>query len=58
MNIAFDRDDNVGPIGCNVPEKRLRAGLHVSMQQDLAVLVEDADIHGPGGPVDATGKLM
>jgi hypothetical protein len=28
------------------------------MQQDLAVLVEDADIHGPGVQVDATVKLM
>jgi hypothetical protein len=28
------------------------------MQQDLAVLVEDADIHGPGVPVDATIKLV
>ena len=55
---AFDRDDDVSPIGCNVPEKRLRAGFHVAMQQDLAILVEDADIHGPGVHVDAAVKLM
>ncbi len=53
---AFDGDDPVGPIGGHVPEKRLRAGLHVPMPHDLAVLVEDADVHGAGMQIDATGK--
>jgi hypothetical protein len=55
---AFNGDDNVGPIGRNALEKRLRAGFHVPMQHDLTVLVEDADVHGPGVQVDATVKLM
>jgi hypothetical protein len=54
---AFNREDNVGPTGCKVPEKRLPAGLHVPMQQDLAILLEDADVHGPGVHVDAIAKL-
>jgi hypothetical protein len=28
------------------------------MPPDLAILVEDADVHGPGVQVDATVKLM
>jgi hypothetical protein len=55
---AFDRDDTVGPRGGNGPQKRLRAGLQVSRPQALAVLVEDADRHGPGVPVEATVKLL
>jgi hypothetical protein len=53
-----DRDDEVVTIGRNRRETRLRAGLHVLVQHDLAVLVEDADVHGAGLPIEATVCLV
>jgi hypothetical protein len=55
---AFDGHDHLFPVGRDGLEKRLRTGFHVPVPQDLTVLVEDADVHGPGVPVDATVKLM
>jgi hypothetical protein len=55
---SFDGHDHLFPVGRDGVEKRLRTGFHVPVQHDLTVLVEDADIHGPGVQVDATVKLM
>ena len=55
---AFDGDDQIVPIGRNGLEKRLWAGFHIAVQQDLAVLVQDTDVHGAGMQVDATVKLV
>ena len=55
---AFDGDDEILPIGGNGLEKRLWAGLHIAVHQDLAVLVQDTDVHGAGMQVDAAVKLV
>jgi hypothetical protein len=56
--MALYRDDHTLTIGRHGLEKRLRTGFHVPMQQDLAVLVEDTDIHGAGMQIDAAVKLV
>ena len=33
-------------------------GFHVPMHDDLTIVVQDADVHGAGMPVDATIKLV
>jgi hypothetical protein len=35
-------------------EKEVRVSGHVSVQNDLAVLVQDAQVHGPGVQIDST----
>ena len=55
---TFDGDDQIVPIGRNGLEKRFWAGFHVPVQQDLAVLVQDTDVHGAGMQVDAAVKLV
>jgi hypothetical protein len=55
---TFNSDDNILPIRRNDLEQGVWLGLQMAMHHDVAVLVEDADGHGPGVPVDATVKLM
>ena len=55
---TFDRDDHILPIGCNGLEQRLRACGHIPMHHDLAVVVQNTDIHGPGMQIDAAVKLV
>jgi hypothetical protein len=50
-------DQTLSMRGNDVQEGR-RAGLHMAVPQDRAVLVEDADVHRPGVQVDATGRVM
>ena len=57
-NKALDRADQILTRGGHGLEKRRCAGLHVPMQPDLAILVKDADVHGPGVPIEATVTLM
>jgi hypothetical protein len=51
---TLHRDNHILPIGCHGLEKRLWASFHVPVQQELALLREDAHIHGAGMQVDAT----
>jgi hypothetical protein len=39
-------------------EERFRRGLHVATQQDLALGVQDAQMHGAGVKIDATEMLV
>src|SRR5206468_3575289 len=55
---ALHGDDHILPIGGNDLQKRLWARLHIAMHQDLAVVVENTDVHGAGMQVDAAVKLM
>jgi len=55
---AFDRDDEMRPIGCNSFEKGRWGRLHVAVKQCLTGLVEDADVHGTGMQVDAAVKWV
>jgi hypothetical protein len=51
---TLHRDHHILPRGCKGLEKRLWARLHVPVQQELAILCEDAHIHGAGRQVEAT----
>jgi hypothetical protein len=55
---TLDRHDNPLSIRGKGFQKGLRSGWHIAMHQNLAALVEDADIHGPGMQVDAAVKWM
>jgi hypothetical protein len=55
---AFDANPQVRPVRGNRLEKGPRGCLHITMQQDLSILMQDADIHGPGLQVNATGALV
>jgi hypothetical protein len=51
---AFDANHHVLPVGGNSLEKGPRCCLQIPMQKDLAILIQDADVHGPGMQVNAT----
>ena len=51
---ACDSNDDSVPIGGKGLEKRLRTGFHGPMEHDLARLVQDPDVHGPGMQINAT----
>jgi hypothetical protein len=55
---ALYRNNDILTIGRNSLEKRLWASWHVAVQHDLPVLIQDADLHGPGMQVDATVKFV
>jgi hypothetical protein len=55
---AFDADHQPLSIGRNRLEKRFRRCLHIPVQHDLAVLIQEAEIHGSCMQVDATIKLV
>jgi hypothetical protein len=55
---TFDADDEILPVRRNRLEKRLGCRFHIAVQHDLAVLIQDAEVHGAGVQVDATIKLV
>jgi hypothetical protein len=55
---AFDRHDDIGPVRSNGSEEGFRVRLHIAMDQDLAALVEDADVPHPGMQVDTAVKWV
>jgi hypothetical protein len=55
---AFDADDKIFAVGSDRLEKRLWAGFHVPVKQDLAGLVQDAKVHGASVQVDPTVKSV
>jgi len=55
---AFDADDEIGPVGCHGFEKRFWASRHIPVDKNLAILVQDAEVHGAGMQIDATVKLV
>ena len=55
---AFDADDQIVPVGRDGLEKWLWAGWHIPVHQNLAILVQDTEVHGAGVQVDATVKLV
>jgi hypothetical protein len=55
---ALDGDDNPRSIRGNDVQEGLRTGLHIAVHPDLAVLVEEADVHRPGVQVDAAVKWV
>src|SRR5262249_14699910 len=55
---TFDVDDEIGPVRHDGFEKRLGASWHVLVQQNLAILVQDVEVHSAGMQIDAAVKLM
>jgi hypothetical protein len=55
---ACDGDDETVSIRGNGCEKSRRVRFHVSVQHDVALLVEDADLHGLRVQVDAAVKWV
>ena len=45
---TFDGDDEIVATRGNRLEQGLRAGFHVPVQHDLAILVQDTDVHAAG----------
>jgi hypothetical protein len=54
---TFDPDDDILAIGCESREQRVWGGWQVTVHQHFPSLVQEAEGHGAGVPVDATGKL-
>jgi hypothetical protein len=55
---AFDRHDDPLSIRGNGVQAGIRVGFHMAMHENLAALVEDAEVHGAGMQGDATVKWM
>jgi len=55
---ALDGNHEIFPVRRDSLEERLRGRPEVAVQQDLARLVEDADVHGAGMEIDAAGVLV
>jgi hypothetical protein len=55
---ALDADHEVFSERRDGAEERLGRGLHIAVQEDLAVTVQDAQIHGSGVQVDAAVVLV
>jgi hypothetical protein len=55
---TFAGDDEILAIGRNGFETRFWAGLHIAVERDLAIPVQDTDIHGTGKQVDTPVKLV
>jgi hypothetical protein len=51
---AFCTDDNIIPVWFYGPEKGIRFGSDVSVEDDLSFLIKDAEIHFIGVQVDTT----
>ena len=55
---AFDRDDKTLPVGRNGLEEGFRSGWPMAgANRSRTSVAQDADGHGPGMQVDATGKI-
>jgi hypothetical protein len=55
---ALDAADESVPKRGHGPQKSLGVAGEVLVADDVAVMVEDADVHGPGVPIDATVESM
>ena len=55
---ALHGDDDILPIGGDRLQKRLWARLHITVDQNLAGMVQDTDVHGAGMQGDAAVKWV
>src|SRR4029450_13195591 len=55
---AFDRDDQTLTVGSNSREEWFRSGFHITVQQGLTIVAQDADVHGTRMQVDTAVKLV
>ena len=45
-------------VGSNSLEEWFRSGFHITVQQGLTIVAQDADVHGTGMQVDTAVKLV
>jgi hypothetical protein len=55
---AFDGDDDILSVGLDGPEKIIRCGFAVTVEHGVALLIQDAKIHGSGVQIDSAIKLV
>jgi hypothetical protein len=55
---TFDGHHHTLTIGRDGVEKRFRAGFHIAVEHDLAILIQDTYIHAAGVQVDTTVKSV
>lgn len=55
---ALDGDDDILPVGLDGPEKGLRRGLTVFVEHGVALLIQDAKVHGSGVQIDSAIKFV
>jgi len=55
---ALDADDQVVPVGLDGEQEGRCIRGHVAVQQDVALGVQDAEVHGARVQVDAAGVLV
>jgi hypothetical protein len=55
---AFHADDEILPVGGNGLQKWFRCRFHMPVKEDLAGLVQDAEVHGAGVQVDPAVTLV
>jgi hypothetical protein len=55
---AFDGDDDILPVGLDGPEKIIRCGFAVTVEHGVALLIQDAKVHGSGVQIDSAIKLV
>jgi hypothetical protein len=55
---AFDRDDQTLTVGSNSREEWFRSGFHLTVQQGLTIMAQEADVHGTRMQVDAAVKRV
>jgi len=55
---ALDGDDDILPVGFDGPEKGLRRGFVVLMKHGVALLIQDAKVHGSGVQIDSAIKFV
>jgi hypothetical protein len=54
----LDADDEILPVRRNRLEKRVGGCLYIPVQHDLAVLIQDAEVHRAGVQIDPAVKLV
>jgi hypothetical protein len=55
---ALDGNDDVFTVPCNGSEKYLRVGFDVTIQDNLSIMVDDAQVHAFGMKIDSIIKFV
>jgi hypothetical protein len=55
---ALDGGDDILPVGLDSPKKGIRRGLSVFVEHGVALLIQDAQVHGSGVQIDSAIKFV
>jgi len=55
---ALDCDDDILPVGLDSPKKGIRRDLTVFVEHGVALLIQDAQVHGSGVQIDSAIKFV